>query len=225
MLSIIIPVYNEVTTIAEVIKRVSVLPLDKQIIIVDDYSSDGTRDVLRNLGTKGIIILYHDQNMGKGMAIRTGLKVVEGEIVVIQDADLEYRPEELPGLVKMIEVGEAEVVYGSRFLGEHERKYLNILYVGNRFLSLFTALLYGRAVSDMETCYKVFLTRVIKGFKLHSKRFDFEPEVTANVLKGGFKFKEVPISYKGRSYMEGKKIGWKDGLFAIWTLLKYRFGD
>jgi len=222
-LSIIMPVYNEKNTIYKIFERVLNLPFNKEIIMVDDFSTDGTRDILKGFASENVKVLYHEHNKGKGAAIRTALEAVTGEIVVIQDADLEYDPAELPALVKIIEAGEAEVVYGSRFLGVHEKKYFNILYLGNKFLTLLTVLIYGKAVTDMETCYKAFKATVIKSFNLKANRFDFEPEVTAKVLKGNFRFKEIPISYQGRSYEEGKKIGWKDGVMAIYTLVKYRF--
>jgi glycosyltransferase involved in cell wall biosynthesis len=194
-------------------------------IIYDDGSTDGTRELLEKYRSANVKIIYHEKNRGKGAAIRTGIKEVAGDIVAIQDADLEYNPEEIPLLLKPIVDGEMDVVYGSRFLGRHEKKYFNVLYLGNRFFSLLTALLFLRPITDMETCYKVFRSSVIKSFDLKSDRFDFEPEVTAKVLKGGFRFKEIPISYKARSYLQGKKIGWKDGVIAIFTLLKYRYVD
>ncbi len=224
-LSIIMPVYNEVKTFDEIFNKVNSLPLEKEIVIVDDCSTDGTRELLGKYRGSNVKVLYHDRNRGKGAAIRTGIGAAAGDIVTIQDADLEYNPEDIPKLVEPILKDEMDVVFGSRFLGEHERKYFNILYVGNRFFSLLTALLFLRSITDMETCYKVFRAGVIKSFKLRSDRFDFEPEVTAKVLKSGCRFKEIPISYKSRSYAEGKKIGWKDGVVAILTLFKYRFVD
>ena len=223
MISVIIPIFNEFKTLPEILKRVKALPFLKEIILVDDFSTDGTRDILRNIAEENVQIYFHEHNMGKGAAIRTALEHVAGDVVVIQDADLEYRPEELPRLINIIEKDEAEVVYGSRFLGVHEKKYWNPLYLGNRFLTFITALFFGKKVTDMETCYKAFKTEIIKSFKLRANRFDFEPEVTAKVLKGGYRFVEIPISYQARSYSEGKKIGWKDGVMAILTLLKYRF--
>ena len=225
MLTIIIPVYNEKKTLAQVLAQVKSLPMEKEIIIVDDYSTDGTRELLANFKSDQVKVLYHDQNSGKGAAIRTALSVVTGDVIVIQDADLEYNPAEIPKLVAIIERDEADVVYGSRFLGSHEKKYFNILYLGNRFFSWLTAVVFGQKVTDMETCYKAFKSSVIKSFTLKSNRFDFEPEVTAKVLKGGFRYKEVPIDYKSRSYQEGKKINWRDGVVAILTILKYRFWD
>jgi glycosyltransferase involved in cell wall biosynthesis len=222
MLSIIMPVYNEKNTLRQIFERVQALPLEKEIILVDDYSTDGTREIVGRLAADKVRVLYHDHNQGKGAAIRTALSAVTGDIVSIQDADLEYDPEEIPRLAQIVERGEADVVYGSRFLAEHERKWFNILYLGNRFFSLLTALLFWTPVTDMETCYKVFRSDIIKSFRLRSNRFDFEPEVTAKVLKSGYRFKEVPINYRSRSYAEGKKIGWQDGVVAILTLFKYR---
>lgn len=222
-LSIIMPVYNEKNTIDKILERVLALPINKEIVMVDDFSTDGTRDILNGFASENVKVLYHEHNRGKGAAIRTALKAVAGDIVVIQDADLEYDPAELPKLVKLIANDEADVVFGSRFLGVHEKKYLNILYLGNKFLTFLTVLIYGKAVTDMETCYKAFRADVIKSFNLKANRFDFEPEVTGKVLKGNFRFKEIPIGYKSRSYEEGKKIGWKDGIMAIYTLVKYRF--
>jgi len=223
-LSIIIPVYNEKNTILEVLNRVEKVDagMKKEIIIVDDYSTDGTREILKKL-TK-YKILYHDKNMGKGSAIRTGLRHSTGDILLIQDADLEYKPEEYPVLLKPILDGKAEVVYGSRFLQKHKPRYwLN--YQGNKLISLITRALFFQKITDMETCYKVFKADVIKRIKLKAKRFDFEPEITAKIMKKGYKIYEVPISYKCRSYAEGKKITWKDGLAALWHIIKYRFVD
>jgi glycosyltransferase involved in cell wall biosynthesis len=225
MLSIIMPVYNEKRTIRPALERVKGLPIEKEIIIVDDCSTDGTKDILQEFKADNITILAHEKNKGKGAAIRTALSTVKGDIVVIQDADLEYNPDEIPGLVRLIEEDRADVVYGSRFLGKHEKKYFNVLYLGNIFLTWLTAVMFGRKVTDMETCYKVFRSEIIKSFRLRADRFDFEPEVTTKVLKGKYRFIEVPISYQGRTYQEGKKIGWRDGVVAILTLLKYKFTD
>jgi len=223
-LSIIIPVYNERGNILKVLDRVGRVDIgiEKEIIIVDDCSTDGTRNLLERI-TKHKIF-YHSKNMGKGSAIRTALKHATGDITLIQDADLEYHPEEYPQLLKPILSGDAEVVYGSRFLYEHRPRYwLN--YQGNRFISFLTTLLFFKKITDIETCYKVFKTDVIKNINLKAKRFDFEPEVTAKILKRGYDIYEVPISYKCRSYEEGKKITWKDGLASLWYLIKYRFVD
>jgi len=227
-LSIIIPVYNEKSTIKEIIHRIKNVPIDKEIIIADDCSTDGTREILRKLQSeeydKGEIkIIYHEKNMGKGWAIRTALKYVSGEIVIIQDADLEYEPEDYPRLIEPIVSGEASVVYGPRSLGK-KISYLSF-YLGGQFLSFLTNILYGSHITDEATCYKVFRADVIKGINLKCERFEFCPEVTAKLLKKGYKIYEVPIHYYPRSIKEGKKINWKDGLEAIWTLIKYRFID
>jgi glycosyltransferase involved in cell wall biosynthesis len=224
-LSIIMPVYNEVGTFDRIFRLVKALPLNKELIIVDDYSTDGTRELLAKYQADDVRVIYHDRNRGKGAALRDGFQAAAGDIVIVQDADLEYDPAEIPKLIKPIVDGELDVVYGSRFLGKHERKYFNLLYLGNRFFSLLTALLFLKPITDMETCYKAFRADVIKSFTIRSDRFDFEPEVTAKVLKGGYRFQELPISYRSRSYAEGKKIGWRDGVAAIWTLFKYRFID
>ena len=225
MLSIIVPIYNERKTLKQVLEQIQGLSLEKELVLVDDFSTDGTRELLASFKSPQIKVLYHDQNRGKGAAIRTALSVVTGDLVVIQDADLEYNPAEIPKLVEAIEQDSADVVYGSRFLGPHEKKYFNILYLGNRFFSWLTAVVFGQKVTDMETCYKAFKSSIIKSFDLKSNKFDFEPEITAKILKGGFRFKEIPISYNGRTYQEGKKINWRDGVVAIFTILKYRFVD
>jgi glycosyltransferase involved in cell wall biosynthesis len=225
-LSVIVPVYDERNTVAEIVRRMrSVdIPLDREFVLVDDGSSDGTRDVLRQLTDSTVRVVYHERNRGKGAAIRTGLEQVTGDLVLIQDADLEYDPNDWPKLLAPILSGKATVVYGSRFTGER-RNMLFLHWVGNRFLSLVTNVLYNTTLSDMETCYKLFDRRVLDGMKLRASRFDFEPEVTAKVLRRGIRIYEVPISYAGREFDEGKKITWRDGLVALWTLLKYRFVD
>jgi glycosyltransferase involved in cell wall biosynthesis len=191
---------------------------------VDDGSSDGTRDVLQQLTDSTVRVVYHERNRGKGAAIRTGLEQVTGDLVLIQDADLEYDPNDWPKLLAPVMSGKATVVYGSRFTGER-RNMLFLHWVGNRFLSLVTNVLYNTTLSDMETCYKLFDRRVLDGMKLRAMRFDFEPEVTAKVLRRGIRIYEVPISYAGREFDEGKKITWRDGFIALWTLVKYRFVD
>lgn len=223
-LTFIIPVFNEVKTLEEIINRVRNLNIEKEIIIVDDGSTDGTRELLAKLDDKVDQICYHDGNKGKGAAIRTGLQKVNGDYVIIQDADLEYDPEDIFKLLAPIEKGKAEVVYGSRFTGER-RNMLPLHWVGNRFLTGLTNLLYSSTLSDMETCYKLFRADIITNLKLHCNRFEFEPEVTAKVLKKGIRIYEVPISYAGREFEEGKKITWRDGLIALWCLIKYRFVD
>ena len=224
LLSVIVPVFNERTTLTEIVRRMRAvdLPLDREIIIVDDGSSDGTDKVLSALEDSTVHVLRHSGNKGKGAAIRTGLGVVRGDLVLIQDADLEYDPEDWPKLLNPMLRGKALVVYGSRFTGERK----NMLYwhwVGNRFLSLVTNVLYNTTLSDMETCYKLFDRTVIEGITIRSDRFDFEPEITAKVLRRGYRIYEVPISYNGREFDEGKKITWRDGIGALKALVKYRF--
>lgn len=223
-LSILIPIYNERATIVEIARRVQAVQFDKEIIAVDDGSTDGTRDLLPQIEKDGVIVLYHDKNMGKGAAIRTALTRATGDIIVIQDADLEYDPRDYAQLVQPIVEGRVKVVYGSRFLGPRMAMFFWHM-LANKMLTLMTNILYDAILSDMETGYKAFRADVIKSIKLRSRRFDFEPEVTAKVLKRGNRIYEVPISYYGREYAEGKKIGVRDGFVAIWTLLKYRFVD
>lgn len=223
-LSILIPIYNEKTTVLEIIQRVQAVPFEKEIIAVDDGSTDGTRNVLPQVEGDGVIVLYHERNQGKGAAIRTGLARATGDIIVIQDADLEYDPRDYTQLVQPIIERRAKVVYGSRFLGPRMAMFFWHM-LANKALTLMTNLLFDAILSDMETGYKAFRADVLKNMPLRSRRFDFEPEVTAKVLKRHIRIFEVPISYYGREYSEGKKIGTKDGFVAIWTLLKYRFVD
>jgi glycosyltransferase involved in cell wall biosynthesis len=225
VLSVIIPVFNEANTIDELLKRVVAAPLVKEIIVVDDFSTDGTREELDRLNEQydNLKIIYHGENRGKGCAIRTALEHITGDMVIIQDADLEYNPAEYPRLVKPIVEGRADVVYGSRFAGGEEHRVLYFWhYLGNRFLTLLSNMLTNLNLTDMETCYKVFRTDIIKGIKLEQDRFGFEPEITAKVAREGCRIFEVGISYSGRTYTEGKKIGWKDGVKAIWCIIKYR---
>lgn len=226
-LSVIIPVYNEEQTIENIINRLSATKIADEIIVVNDASSDKTQDILNNIVCKNhnkneIIFLRHTENLGKGEAIKTGLKRVTGDYVLIQDADWEYDPMDIPKLIKPINDGKAEVVFGSRFTGEHRNLFFWHM-VANKMLTLLTNILYDTTLSDMETCYKLVPTQLLKELHLQSKRFDFEPEVTAKILKRGVRIYEVPISYAGREYSEGKKIGPKDGLSAVWTLIKYKF--
>jgi glycosyltransferase involved in cell wall biosynthesis len=223
-LSVIVPVFNERNTVAEIVRRMRAvdLPVDREIVVVDDGSDDGTRDVLTQLADSTVRIVKHGENRGKGAAIRTGLENSTGDAVLVQDADLEYDPEDWPKLLAPILKGRARVVYGSRFTGER-RNMLFLHWVGNRFLSLVTNVLYNSTLSDMETCYKLFQRDVLDGVQLRANRFDFEPEFTAKVLRRGIRIYEVPISYAGRELHEGKKITWRDGISALWTLVKYRF--
>jgi glycosyltransferase involved in cell wall biosynthesis len=225
-LSVIVPVYNERNTVAEIVRRMRAveLPLEREIVIVDDGSTDGTRQVLSQLADSTVHVVLHERNQGKGAAVRTGLAQVTGDLVLIQDADLEYDPDDWPKLLAPAMKGRARVVYGSRFTGER-RNMLFVHWVGNRFLSLVTNVLYNTTLSDMETCYKLFERDVIQRIRLRAERFDFEPEVTAKVLRQGIRIYEVPISYSGREFDEGKKITWHDGFAALWTLVKYRFVD
>jgi glycosyltransferase involved in cell wall biosynthesis len=223
--TVIIPVYNEVKTILEVVRRVASQPTVGEIIIVDDYSTDGARELLQETSFPDMVrVLYHDHNMGKGAGIRTGVRAATKDIIIIQDADLEYNPTDFPVVLRPILDGVADVVYGSRFLGIH-RSFMFSHYVGNRFLSLVTNVLYNNMLTDMETGYKAFRAPVIKGVQIRSNRFDFEPEITAKVLKRGYRIYEVPIYYAGRDYAEGKKITWRDGFAALWALLRFRFSD
>jgi glycosyltransferase involved in cell wall biosynthesis len=222
--SIIIPVYNEAATIREVLARVRSSPIDKEIIVVDDGSTDGTRDLLQEEHAPDTHVVLHPRNQGKGMAIRTGLKHARGEYVLIQDADLEYDPADYELLLRPILRGKATIVYGSRFLGEHKAM-LFWHSVGNRLLTLLTNILYDSTLTDMETCYKLFPSELIQRIPLRAQRFDFEPEITAKVLKRGYRIYEVPISYAGRELHEGKKISWRDGFPALMALIKYRFMD
>lgn len=222
-LSVIVPIYNERPTVAEVVRRARAvdLPLEREIILVDDGSTDGTRDVLPTLADSKVRVVLHPHNRGKSAAIRTGLSHATGDLVLIQDADLEYDPEDWPTLLAPVLAGRARVVYGSRFAGQRR----NMLFwssVGNRFLILATNVLYNARLSDVETCYKLFDRQVLDGIELRSDRFGFEPEVTAKLLRAGEPIHEVPISYDGRTRQEGKKISWRDGLETLWVLLVCR---
>jgi len=222
-LSVIIPVYNERATILEVLKKVKSVPVEKEIIIIDDGSTDGTKEILKEIQeTQDLKIIFKDKNEGKGAAIREGLKYVSGDVVVIQDADLEYDPMDWLKMLNIIQGGKADVVYGSRVLGRGEKSSL-AFYLGGRFLSFLASILYRIKITDEPTCYKMFKVDVIRSIKLNCKGFEFCPEVTAKVAKKGYEIYEVPISYKPRKIKEGKKIRWKDGVVAIWTLIKYRF--
>ena len=225
LLSVVMPAYNERDTIEEIIRRVLAVPVRLELIVVDDASTDGTRDILQALArTLPMTVLSQPQNRGKGAALRAGFAAVRGDIVVIQDADLEYSPEEYPSLIELICAGRADVVYGSRFIGRH-RAFLFTHYLGNRVLTGLTNVLYNTMLTDMETCFKAMRVDVLRSMTLRSDRFGIEPELTAKIFKRGYRVYEVPITYDGRGYEEGKKITWKDGVAAVWTLLKYRFTE
>jgi len=227
-LSIVMPVYNERQFVLEIIDRVMAVQLDgldRELIVVDDCSKDGTRDVLKSLQRPGVTVVYHEQNRGKGAALRSGFARCAGDVILIQDADLEYNPTDYPVLLKPILDRNADVVYGSRFLGGPHRVHLFWHMVGNRFLTLLSNMMSNLNLTDMETCYKVFRREVLDGMTLRSDRFGFEPEFTLKVARGGWRVYEVPISYHGRDYTEGKKIGWKDGVSAVYTIVKFRFFD
>ena len=249
-LSVLIPCYNEIDTIREIVecvldvdivlrvregkqtqgdrshtkKGTVKLFVDKEIIIVDDGSKDGTRDILPELAMlPGVFVHYHEHNQGKGAAVRTAIEKSTGDILIVQDADLEYDPREYPKLVQPIVEGRSKVVYGSRFLGGPRKAMFFTHMLGNKLLTLFTNILYDSILSDMETCYKVFTREVAQQLRLNSHGWGFDPEITAKILKRGYRIYEVPISYNGREFDEGKKISWRDGLTVAWTLLKYRF--
>jgi glycosyltransferase involved in cell wall biosynthesis len=225
-LSVLIPCYNEINTIEEIVRRVVATGIVSEIIIVDDGSKDGTRELLPKLdGKDGVRVCLHEKNQGKGAAVRTAIQAATGDVLLIQDADLEYDPREYPNLMKPILEGNADVVYGSRFLGAPHRAILFWNMVANKLLTLMTNILYNNILTDMETGYKVFKKEVVQDFKIHARRFDFEPEFTAKILKRKVRIFEVPISFNPRDYTEGKKIGLRDAFEAVWTLLKYRFVD
>ncbi|MFQ6100963.1 MAG: glycosyltransferase family 2 protein [Anaerolineae bacterium] len=239
-LSVIMPVYNEIETIAEILRRVravglavpanygpqhdTVVEFEREIVIVDDGSTDGTREWLRTLeDDSDVIVAFHERNQGKGAAVRTGLQRASGDVMLIQDADLEYDPREYPALLQPIVEARSQVVYGSRFRGGPTKAMFFWHMVGNRFLTLVTDVLYDTILSDMETCYKVFTREVAEQLDLRAPGWGFDPEITAQILKHGYRIYEVPISYTGREFEEGKKISWRDAFTVLWTLLKYRF--
>jgi glycosyltransferase involved in cell wall biosynthesis len=224
LLSVVMPVFNERNTIDEIVSRVLAIPMRVELIVVDDCSTDGTRTHLSELQKQhGFTLLLQPHNQGKGAALRRGFAAVTGDIVAVQDADLEYSPEEFPDLAQLIIEGRADVVYGSRFLGRH-RVFLFTHYLGNQVLTLVTNILYNTMLTDMETCYKVMRREVLDGLNLQSDGFGIEPEITAKIFKKGCRVYEVPITYDGRGYDEGKKITWKDGVVALWVLLRNRVG-
>ncbi len=225
-LSVVIPVYNEVKNVNEILKRVHATGLASEIVVVDDCSQDGTRAILQGLdGKDGIRLILHDKNQGKGAAVRTGMQHAQGDVILIQDADLEYSPRDYPTLLQPLEDGIADVVYGSRFLGGPRRATMFWHMIANYLLTFMTNILYDTILTDMETGYKVFRREVVKDMKLRAHRFDFEPEFTAKILKRHYRIYEVAISFNPRDYSEGKKIKLQDAFAAVWTLLKYRFVD
>jgi glycosyltransferase involved in cell wall biosynthesis len=228
LLSVVIPVYNERRTLGALVARVEAVPIDKEIIIVDDGSTDGTRDLLTSEyeGKQGVRVVLQPQNRGKGAALAEGFRYATGAIVIVQDADLEYNPAEYPKLLQPILDGLADVVYGSRFAGGSPRRVLYFWHsVGNRLLTLISNMLTDLNLSDMETCYKVFRREIIQQMPLKSQRFGFEPEITIKIAKAQYRIYEVAISYMGRTYSEGKKIGWRDAVEALWVMLYFKFLD
>ena len=218
------PVYNERNTVEEIIRRVLAVPMRLELIVVDDGSKDGTGEILDRLQKELGFALLRQENAGKGAALRRGFATVTGDLVVVQDADLEYSPEEFPQLIELIIKGHADVVFGSRFIGRH-RVFLFSHYLGNRVVTLATNVMYNTMLTDMETCYKVMRIDVLRSMTLKSNGFGIEPEITAKIFKRGYRVYEVPITYSGRGYDEGKKITWTAGLVALWVLLKYRFTE
>ncbi len=225
LLTVVMPVYNESATVEEMVGRVLAVPLRIELIAVDDASTDGSREILERLSAqKGFRLLLQERNRGKGAAVRRGFGEARGDVIVVQDADLEYSPEEYPDLLDLIIKGKADAVFGSRFIGRH-RCFLFSHYLANLFLNLVTNVLYNTTMTDMETCFKAVRADVLKSIPLKSQRFGIEPEITAKLFKRGARVYEVPITYEGRDYHEGKKITWRDGFPALWTLVKYRFVD
>jgi glycosyltransferase involved in cell wall biosynthesis len=226
--TIVIPVYNEQKTVLEIVRRVLEAPaagLDREVILVNDGSRDGTREILDTVADPRVRVLHHERNRGKGAALRTGFAAATGDILIVQDADLEYSPDEYPQLLEPILRGEVRVVYGSRFKGkDHDRHSSTLFFLGGQVITWVANILYGLRLTDEPTCYKVFRADVLDEFELVCERFEFCPEFTAKVARNGIRILEIPISYAPRSVAEGKKIGWKDGFEGIWTLLRYRFG-
>lgn len=225
-LSVIIPAFNEKATIREIVDRVRKTGLVHEILVVDDGSTDGTRDILREMEHENLVrVVLHEVNQGKGAAVTTGIRNAEGDVLMIQDADLEYDPRDYPALLKPLEENLADVVYGSRFLGGPRRTTMFWHMVANFMLTFLTNILYNNILTDMETGYKVFRRSVVSGMKINARRFDFEPEFTAKVLKRKHRIFEVPITFNPRDYSEGKKIKFSDAIVAVWTLIRYRFSD
>jgi len=222
-LSVLVPVYNEKDTIDEIIKRIQDVDIEKEIIIVDDFSTDGTRDILKKYESiKNICIIYHEKNIGKGAAVRSAIKHINGDVALIQDADLEYDPQDYKVLLKPILSGQADIVFGTRFIGSQPHRVLFFWhYVGNKLITFLSNMFTNLNLNDVECCYKVFRKEVLESIELEQNRFGIEPEITAKAAKGNWRIFEVGVSYFGRTYVEGKKIGWRDGLQAIWCIVKY----